>query len=104
MKFLAAAAISAAMLLSTAPAKADNSEEVIIGILGGALGGLIVGEALGSQRRPVYVVPGAPQPYYNPYDPYVYDMAPQPECYAKWVRKWDSYNDRYIKVKKVICN
>lgn len=98
MKFLIAAAVSAAMLFSAVPAQADNSEEVIIGILGGALGGLIIGEAIGSGNRPVYAVPPPPQPYY---DPYVYD---EPECFTRYVRKWDPYKDRYVKIRKVVCN
>jgi len=97
MKFLFAVAVSAAMLFSTVPAHADNSEEVIIGILGGALGGLIVGEVIGSQNRN-YIVAPPPQQYY---DPYVYE---EPECINRWVRRWDPYQDRYIKIRKVVCN
>lgn len=97
MKFLVAAAVSAAMLFTAVPAKADNSEEVAIGILGGALGGLLLGEIIGSQGRPVYAVP-PPDPYY---DPYVYE---QPECVNRYFRVWDPNQDRYVKVRKVVCN
>ena len=55
-KFLVAAVVSVAVLAGTIPAHADNSENVIIGILGGALGGLIIGEAIGNNNR-VYAVP-----------------------------------------------
>lgn len=98
MKIFLALALSFAMLFTPVPAKADNSEEVIIGILGGALGGLIIGEAIGSRNRPIYAVPPPPQPYY---DPYVYE---QPECVTRYFRKWDPYQDRYVKVRKVVCN
>jgi len=96
MKFLVAAAVSVAMLFSTVPANADNSEEVVIGIIGGALGGLILGEIIGSQGRPIY---NAPPPDY--YDPYVYE---QPECVTRYFRVWDPNQDRFVKVRKVVCN
>ncbi len=98
MKFLMAMALSATMLFSAVPAHADNSEEVIIGILGGALGGLIVGEIIGSNNGRVYAVPPPPQYY----DPYVYEV--EPECVTRWIRKWDPYQDRYVKFRKVVCN
>lgn len=92
MKFLLAALVSVAMLESTVPAKADNSEEVIIGILGGALGGLIIGEALGSRRdRHVERVYIYEDPYY------------EPECYNRWYKVWDPRKDRYVKVRKLVC-
>ena len=50
-KFLVAAVVSVAVLAGTIPAHADNSENVIIGILGGALGGLIVGEVIGGNHN-----------------------------------------------------
>lgn len=37
------------------PAYADNSEEVIIGVMGGLLGGLIVGEIIDRDHHHVYV-------------------------------------------------
>lgn len=89
MKFLIAAVVSVAMLAATVPAHADNSEEVIIGVLGGALGGLIIGSAI--NRRPVERV-------------YVYEEPIEPECYSRVVRVWDPNRDRYVKVRKVVCN
>lgn len=92
MKFLLATLVSLAMIASTIPAQADNSEEVIIGILGGALGGLIIGEALGSRRdRHVERVYIYEEPYYEPY------------CYTKKVRYYDRYRDIYVVKKKRIC-
>lgn len=89
MKFLLAALVSLSVLASTVPAKADNSEEVVIGILGGALGGLIIGEVLGSRRdRHVERV-------------YIYEEPP--ECYNRWYKVWDPYKDRYVKVRKLVC-
>lgn len=92
MKFLLAALVSLALIASTIPAQADNSEEVIIGILGGALGGLIIGEAIGNRRdkrvERVYVYE---DPYYQPY------------CYVKKVRYYDRYRDVYVIKKKRIC-
>lgn len=92
MKILLAVLLTLGLVLSTVPAKADNSEEVIIGVLGGALGGLILGEVIGSNRdrvveRRVYV-------YEEPYEPY---------CYTRYDRVWSEYKHRYIKVKRVFC-
>ena len=92
MKFLLVALVSLALVASTIPAQADNSEEVIIGVLGGALGGLIIGEALGNRRdrhvEKVYI-------YEDSYD--------EPECYNKWYKVWDPRRDRYVKVRKLVC-
>lgn len=93
-KFILAAVVSVAMLIGTMPAQADNSEEVIIGILGGALGGLIIGEALGSRK--VYVAPR-----YEYYDDY-YAGAPV-KCVYKKKRIYDPDFDEYIVVKKRVC-
>lgn len=96
-KFLVAAVVSVAMLAGTMPAYADNSEEVIIGILGGALGGLIIGEALGS--RPVYAAPAAPV--------YIYEqeyVQPAPvRCVYKKKQVYDPGLDEYVIVKKRVC-
>ena len=96
-KFLVAAVVSVAMLAGTMPAQADNSEEVIIGILGGALGGLIIGEALGS--RPVYAAPPAPV--------YIYEqeyVQPAPvRCVYKKKQVYDPNLDEYVVVKKRVC-
>lgn len=93
MKFLIAAVVSVAMLAATVPAHADNSEEVIIGILGGALGGLVIGSAIGGNRERVVVR-----------EHYIYEEPVVAECYTKVVRVWDPARDRYVKVRKTICN
>jgi NhaP-type Na+/H+ or K+/H+ antiporter len=90
-KFLIAAVVSVAMLAATVPAHADNSEEVIIGILGGALGGLVIGSALSRDRVIVR-------------ERYIYEEPVVAECYTKVVRVWDPARDRYVKVRKTICN
>jgi hypothetical protein len=93
MKILIAALLSFTMIAATIPsAKADNSEEVIIGVLGGALGGLIIGEAIGGHRHRERVVERQ----------YIY-VDPEPYCYEKRVRVWDPYRDRYVRKIKVIC-
>jgi len=98
-KFLLAAVVSVAMLAAVTPAYADNSEEVIIGILGGALGGLIIGEALGS--RPVYAQPVPVAPRYEYYEEYV---QPAPvKCVYKKKRVYIPEYDEYIVVKKQVC-
>lgn len=84
-------AIAMAATVFVVPAKAGNSEEVIIGVLGGALGGLILGEALARPRyipAPVYVEPE-----------YVVR-----ECWYKTVRRYDPYTNTYVRVKKRVCN
>lgn len=97
-KFLIAAVVSVAMLAGTMPAYADNSEEVIIGILGGALGGLIIGEALGS--RPVYAAPAAP--VYRVYEEEYVQPAPV-KCVYKKKRVYSPEYDEYVVVKKRVC-
>jgi hypothetical protein len=97
-KFLIAAVVSVAVLAETIPAQADNSEEVIIGILGGALGGLIIGEALGS--RPVYAVP--PAPVYRVYEEEYVQPAPV-RCVYKKRKVYDPDLDEYVVVKKRVC-
>lgn len=111
--------------LATAPAKANNSEEVIIGVLGGALGGLIVGGGLAGPRYyappPVYYAPPpvyyAPPPvYYAPPPVYVQPQpvyvppaasAPGPiyveRCFTKTVRRYDPVTNDYVRVKKKVC-
>lgn len=98
-KFLIAAVVSVAILAGTMPAHADNSEEVIIGILGGALGGLIIGEAIGNNNR-VYVAP----PYLPPPVIYPEYVEPAPvQCVYKKKKVYDPYNDTYVIIKKRIC-
>ena len=99
-KFLVAAAVSVAVLAGTIPAHADTSENVVIGILGGALGGLIIGEAIGNGNR-VYAEPQ----YYLP-PPIVYEEYVQPapvRCVYKKKKVYDPNTDGYVIVKKRIC-
>lgn len=102
-KFLVAAVVSVAVLAGAIPAHADNSENVIIGILGGALGGLIVGEVIGSNRNQVYAQP--PVVYAQPpvviYEEYV-EPAPV-RCVYKKKKIYDPNLDEYRVVKKRVC-
>lgn len=95
-------AIAMAVTVFVVPAQADNSEEVIIGVLGGALGGLVLGEVLARPRYPAYPVYVAP-PVYAPPPVYV-----QPEyvqrCWWKKVRRYDPVTNNYVRVKKRVCS
>ena len=95
MKKILIAVLAMLIAISTiapvTPARADNSEEVIIGVLGGALGGLIVGSAIGRRERVVereyiYV---EPEPVHN--------------CYYKKIRFYDSYYGRWFVQKRRVC-
>jgi hypothetical protein len=97
-KFLVAAVVSVAMLPGIMPAHAGNSEEVIIGIIGGALGGLIIGEALGN--RHVHTTP--PASVYRVYEEDYYPGAPV-RCVYKKKRIYDPEFDEFILVKKRVC-
>lgn len=78
-KFAITAAAALALVFTTVQAKADNSEEVIIGVMGGVIGGLVLGEVLERPR------------YSEPVRVYEYD---EPElvrrCRTKYVRYYDS--------------
>ena len=107
-KFLIAGVVLVTMLAGSMPARADNSENVVIGILGGALGGLIVGEVIGSNRNQVYVAPPylpPPVVYVEPpvvvYEEYV-EPAPV-RCVYKKKRIYYPNTDEYRVVKKRIC-
>jgi hypothetical protein len=100
-KFLVAAVVSVAVLAGTIPAHADNSENVIIGILGGALGGLIVGEVIGNNNRVYAAPPYLPPPVVLYEEEYV---QPAPvRCVYKKKRVYDPNIDGYVIVKKRIC-
>jgi len=78
IKTLIASAIAFAFL-TTVPAHAGNSEEVAIGILGGVVGGLILGDVL---ERPRHSHPVRVYEYEEPY------MVR--ECVTKYRRYYDS--------------
>ena len=102
-KFIVAGVVLLTMLAGSVPAYADNSEEVIIGILGGALGGLIIGEAIGNNNRPYY--PPPPVVYAQPpvvvYEEYV--EPPPVRCVYKKKKIYDPNLDEYRIVKKRVC-
>ena len=103
-KFLVAAVVSVAVLAGTIPAHADNSENVIIGILGGALGGLIVGEVIGNNRNRVYAEP--PVVYYAQPPVVIYEEYVEPapvRCVYKKKKIYDPNLDEYRIVKKRVC-
>jgi hypothetical protein len=89
-KFLIAAVALAVLAVSVTPSYADNSEEVAIGILGGVVGGLILGEVF---ERPRYREPVRIYEYEEPY------MVR--ECVTKYRRYYDSIGN-YVRrpVKK----
>lgn len=94
-KVLGVAAL--ALMVAAMPAKADNSEEVIIGVMGGVIGGLVLGEVL---ARPRY----APPPVYRaPVENIVIYDDPEliRQCRTKYVRYYDSMGN-YVRrpVKK----
>ena len=103
-------AIAFAATMFVAPANANNNQDVVIGVLGGALGGLIVGGALARPQyapAPVYV---APPPVYAPAPVYV---APAPvyvepeyvqRCWWKKYRRYDPALGYYVKIKRKVCD
>jgi len=78
--FIIALIAIATVFMTVVPAQADNSEEVIIGVMGGVIGDLVLGEVL---ERPRYRQPA-----------YVYEYAEEPvmvrECVTKYKRYYDS--------------
>lgn len=84
--------IAVSTIVPVTPARADNSEEVIIGVLGGALGGLIIGGALGSRRERVVE------------REYIYvDPEPVTRCYYKKIRFYDNYYGAWFVQKRKVC-
>lgn len=80
-KILIAAVALATLAFSVTPSYADNSEEVIIGVMGGVIGGLVLGEVL---SRPRYYEP-APVRVYEYEEPVMVR-----ECVTKYKRYYDS--------------
>jgi hypothetical protein len=92
MKKFLVSMIALAMIACAVPAKADNSEEVAIGILGGVIGGMVLGEILDGHG------PDYPPPVYPAYE------VPPPRCWYKHIQVWDEEFQQYILVKKRVCS
>lgn len=92
MKFLLTLGVAASMLFATVPANAGD-KDVIIGVIGGALGGLIVGEAIGNHHHHRHVR----REYY--YERQVY----RPVCYERYVEVWDYYVRDFVVVRRTVC-
>lgn len=95
---LAAVAILAAALPSSAQAHCDGCG-VAAGIVGGAAAGAIIGSAIaGAQPAPVYVVPPPPPP------PEVYyEEADHPVCHVEHRQVWvEGYGWRHRRIE--VCD
>lgn len=77
--FIIALIAFATIFVAVTPANADNSEEVIIGVMGGVIGGLVLGEVL---ERPRYR-----QPVYD------YEYVEEPVMVRRCVTKYKNYYD-----------
>lgn len=98
-KILTSMSVVAIALMLTTPAKANNDVGVFIG---GLIGGMVLNEALSGPR---YYAP-PPRVYYAPPRPgYYYDEEPRyvRECFYKIVRRWDPYQERYVRVHRKVC-
>lgn len=93
MKTLLAILLSVALIVSTVPAQAGNSEEVAIGVLGGILGGLIIGGVINEHQHHRH--------HRVRERVYIYD---EPHCVMRWVQEWDPYLQEYVNVRRTICN
>jgi hypothetical protein len=89
---IAAVALVAGQLLSTAPARAENGQ-IAAGVVGGLIGGALLGGALAS--RPA---PPPPPAYYVPEPVYV----EEPACRLVRERYWDGYSWVYRRVQ--VCD
>lgn len=103
MKNLIAIGMAAAIAMTSAaiPAKADNSEEVIIGVLGGVIGGMVLGGAIANadERR-------APRArYYEryPVERRVVRRKHVRECTSIVVKEYDPYTDEVYFTRKLSC-
>lgn len=71
----------------------NNSGDVALGILGGVVGGLVLGEILEGPRYPAY-----PEPVYPAYE------VPPLTCWYKHIQVWDEEIQQYILIKKRVCS
>lgn len=95
MKYLLAIVLTLSTILMTVPsAKADNSEEVIIGVMGGLIGGLIIGEALNDRHHHHHRKRYRHQHIY---------IEREPRCYNRWFEVWDPYLEDYVRVNRRVC-
>jgi hypothetical protein len=81
MKKFLIAAVALVALTTATPSYAGNTEEVIIGVMGGVIGGLVLGEVL---EAPRYYAPPPPPPVY--YE----EPAMVRQCVTKYKRYYDS--------------
>lgn len=81
-KFLFAIVVSLAMIVGSIQSYADNSEEVIIGVLGGVIGGLVIGEIL---EKP-----------HHRHRHRVYEERIIRECRVYWVKYYDYRYDVWV--------
>jgi hypothetical protein len=79
------------LLLSPAPARAENGE-IAAGVVGGLIGGALLGGALASRPAPPPPVYYAPEPVY----------VEEPVCRLVRQRYWDGYDWRYRRVE--VCS
>lgn len=73
--------------------KNNNSGDVALGILGGVVGGLVLGEILDGPQAPAY-----PAPVYPAYE------VPPLTCWYKHIQVWDEELQQYILIKKQVCS
>ncbi len=100
MKKLIAMGAALAITATTVPAYADNSEEVIIGILGGVIGGLVVGGAIANGDD------GYPPPrYHHPVRRGYYYEEGGYISHCRWIkrREFNPYLNGYEVVRVKIC-
>lgn len=85
-------AMAAGLLLSAAPARAENGQ-IAAGVVGGLIGGALLGGALAS--RPA---PPPPPVYYAPEPVYV----EEPACRLVRERYWDGYGWQLRRIR--VCD
>ena len=71
----------------------NNSGDVALGILGGVIGGMVLGEILEGPQYPAY-----PEPVYPAYE------VPPLSCWYKHIQVWDEEFQQYILIKKRVCS